>query len=80
MCVMCVHDCLTSNFLQHLEAMKAIDSLLGQTVALNNMAKTYEYMSNFSKATESLEAVSGQKIFILSISSTYYHLDMNMSN
>ena len=55
----CVSLCLAANPLQHLESMKAINSLVGQAVALNNMARTYEYMSNLSKAAESLEAVSG---------------------
>ena len=48
--------------------MKAVSSLAGQAVALNNIARTYEYMNNLGKAAESLEAVSdkGQNKFIIS--------------
>ena len=48
----------THTHTQHLEAMKSVDSLYGQALALANIAKTYEYMTNLSKACETLELVS----------------------
>ena len=48
----------THTHTQHLEAMKSVDSLYGQALALANIAKTYEYMANLSKACETLELVS----------------------
>ena len=38
--------------------MKAENDLYGQALALSNIAKTYEYMANLSKACETLEMVS----------------------
>lgn len=43
---------------QQLEAMKAENNLYGEAMALDNVARTYEYMANMSKACEALEAVS----------------------
>ena len=43
---------------QHLELTKDANSLHGQALALSNIAKTYEYMANVSRACETLETVS----------------------
>ena len=44
--------------MQHLETMKSLNNPYGQAMALANMAQTYEYMANLSKACECLETVS----------------------
>ena len=59
---------------QHLEAMKSVDSLYGQALALANIAKTYEYMANLSKACETLELVSTMAIWISGTPSFFYLL------
>ena len=40
------------------DAMKSEENFHGQAMALDNMAKTYEYMANLTKASETLETVS----------------------
>lgn len=40
--------------------MKLCDDTYGQALALENIAKTYEYMANLTKACETLEQVSNQ--------------------
>ena len=42
---------------QHLEKMKSCEDIQGQAIALENVARTYEYMANLTKACESLEKV-----------------------
>ena len=42
---------------QHLDKMKSLEDVHGQAVALENIAKTYEYMANLTKACETLEQV-----------------------
>ncbi len=41
--------------------MKRENNLYGQALALNNLARTYEYLANLAKAGEALEAVSQQQ-------------------
>ena len=41
--------------------MKDVDSLHGQALALSNIAKTYEYMADISRACETLETVSPEQ-------------------
>lgn len=38
--------------------MRAQKNLYGEAIALNNVARTYEYMANITKACETLETVS----------------------
>lgn len=38
--------------------MQAEGNLYGEAMALDSVARTYEYMANMSKACDSLEAVS----------------------
>jgi len=38
--------------------MKSQENLYGEAMALDNLARTYEYMANVSQAYQSLEAVS----------------------
>ncbi len=54
------------SLLQQLEALRSQNNLYGEAMALDNIARTYEYMANMSKACETLEAVSSQ-FMILSI-------------
>ena len=37
--------------------MKSYEDTYGQAIALENIAKTYEYMANLTKACETLEQV-----------------------
>ena len=37
--------------------MKSCEDIQGQAIALENVARTYEYMANLTKACESLEKV-----------------------
>lgn len=43
--------------MQHLDKMKSYEDIYGQAIALENIAKTYEYMANLTKASETLEQV-----------------------
>lgn len=43
--------------MQHLDKMKSLEDVYGQAIALENIAKTYEYMANLTKACETLEQV-----------------------
>ncbi len=52
---------LPASSTQHLDSMQAAHDMYGQALALSNIAKTYEYMANLSKACETLESV---RIFI----------------
>ena len=47
----------TCKRIQHLEKMKSLEDVYGQVIALENIAKTYEYMANLTKACETLEQV-----------------------
>ena len=42
---------------QHLDKMKSSQDAQGEAIALENIARTYEYMANLTKACESLEKV-----------------------
>ena len=55
--------------MQHLDKMKSLEDVYGQAIALENIAKTYEYMANLTKACESLEQVRTVdcKYFVLKI-------------
>ena len=44
--------------------MKADNNVYGEALALNNLARTYEYMANLAKASETLEAVSPESYWI----------------
>ena len=47
----------THQHMQHLDKMKSLEDVYGQALALENIAKTYEYMANLTKACETLEQV-----------------------
>ena len=54
------HTHATLTHVKHLDKMKSCDDTYGQALALENIAKTYEYMANLTKACESLGQVSSQ--------------------
>ena len=43
---------------QQLDLMKSQNNLYGEAMALDGIARTYEYMANITKACETLEMVS----------------------
>ena len=54
----------THQHMQHLDKMKSLEDVYGQALALENIAKTYEYMANLTKACETLEQVGSPCIGI----------------
>jgi hypothetical protein len=43
---------------QQLELMQSQSNLYGEAMALDGIARTYEYMANITKACETLDTVS----------------------